>query len=545
MKEAGRVADRFLTRGMVLRTVGPDGGKVANLQSRIDAIDDGDEPEIPLVVVVDAQSASASEILAGSLVQLDRTILVGARTFGKGAVQRVYTLDGEARLKLTVAEYLLSGDRHIAGLGIPPDVGVGRVDVEPRTLRIRDFDAVGVPWDDVLPLVADRAVPATSFADQTLDLARRIVLHAQGWDRASLLESAELVSAQVRAEQEARLQEAMRARGLDWSAAPVNPMVAVPRVEPRVTARIVAAKVADRPDVTTLRVEVENRGTTPLNRALVVLSCDTFDAWDELVVPIGRIAAGTTGYGELQVSLSPDITPREDVVVASLRAENAKVVPLGDEVLIASTPALPRVTATIRLLGTGAERRAEVVVKNPNLDALQALEIGFDFPDGGVELVDRSAKLERVAGKESGRVELALRLPSDAPAAVPLTLWIKAGDRRLVAWPVAVPRDGALVVADAPRITVKSSPTSAGVGPWTLDAGITDDRGVAHVEVFVNGRKVAWSAGGRRTVDLHAPLDLAAGSNRIVIRAEDDQGALTRRVVQIRGEASPAAADGR
>jgi len=111
MKDSARSADQFVHEGQLLRTAGADGGTVRNLQSRMQARSAGDEPDVPVVVLIDHRTASGSEIMAGALSGLDRAALLGRRSYGKGTVQKVYPIDSEARLKLTVARYLLAEDR--------------------------------------------------------------------------------------------------------------------------------------------------------------------------------------------------------------------------------------------------------------------------------------------------------------------------------------------------------------------------------------------------------------------------------------------------
>jgi carboxyl-terminal processing protease len=79
---------------------------------------------IPMVVLVNTGSASASEIVAGALQDTRRAAIVGSRTFGKGSVQTIRPLAGEAAVKLTTARYYTPSGRSIQARGIVPDVPV-------------------------------------------------------------------------------------------------------------------------------------------------------------------------------------------------------------------------------------------------------------------------------------------------------------------------------------------------------------------------------------------------------------------------------------
>jgi carboxyl-terminal processing protease len=83
-----------------------------------DAIDE----DIPVVVLVNGGSASASEIVTGALRDTDRGTVVGTRTFGKGLVQELIPLSNGGVLDLTVANYYLPGGKTISTRGIEPDV---------------------------------------------------------------------------------------------------------------------------------------------------------------------------------------------------------------------------------------------------------------------------------------------------------------------------------------------------------------------------------------------------------------------------------------
>lgn len=111
----------FIDNGIVLFEEYGDGTR-----EEYTALGDGLATEIPLIVLVNGGTASASEILAGAVQDHERGILVGETTFGKGSVQISRLLsNGQGALRITVARWLTPDERHIHGLGLEPDVVVG------------------------------------------------------------------------------------------------------------------------------------------------------------------------------------------------------------------------------------------------------------------------------------------------------------------------------------------------------------------------------------------------------------------------------------
>ncbi len=112
------VAGEFLPDKKIVYIVDRNGKKRALWSG------DGDFPDIPLVVLVNKGSASASEIVSGAIKDYKRGLLIGQKTFGKGLVQNVFMLSNGGALHLTIARYLTPSGAYIHKKGIEPDIVV-------------------------------------------------------------------------------------------------------------------------------------------------------------------------------------------------------------------------------------------------------------------------------------------------------------------------------------------------------------------------------------------------------------------------------------
>lgn len=117
LNESVRVSDFFLNKGVIVSTK----GRTKDVEVK-KAHATGTYFGVPLVVLINGGSASASEIVAGALQDHNRAKLVGTKSFGKGSVQTVINLDNGGAVKITVAHYYTPKDRMIDGKGIVPDL---------------------------------------------------------------------------------------------------------------------------------------------------------------------------------------------------------------------------------------------------------------------------------------------------------------------------------------------------------------------------------------------------------------------------------------
>ncbi len=113
--ESVKVASLLVPQGPIVSVIGKDGTRETS-ESQLD------KPTIPLVVLINGGSASASEIVAGAIQDTGAGKLIGVKTFGKGSVQRIVPLDKDSAVKITIAEYHTPKDRSIHGKGIEPDI---------------------------------------------------------------------------------------------------------------------------------------------------------------------------------------------------------------------------------------------------------------------------------------------------------------------------------------------------------------------------------------------------------------------------------------
>lgn len=319
LDKAIAISDMFLASGTVVTTV-RDGGKEREESHATLAETRAD---LPLVVLVNKGSASASEIVAGALKRNDRALVIGQRSFGKGSVQVVYRID-EAALKLTIAQYLTPGDVSIQGVGIVPDIDLQTVHIPSATppgpaataREAAPLDLLPAPEDQggeaslaahlssdktkeevpaaVLRLLDDSKVPmhrqprgAEKTPDASVLLAMDVLRAAPAPNRKQALVQLSGFIAERQASEDQKIVAALAPLGVDWKVGPDAPAKAA------LDATLIVND--GQPLVGGKKVEIElrlkNTGKRPLSRVFA-----------ELESGLGALAGRELAFG----TLAPD-----------------------------------------------------------------------------------------------------------------------------------------------------------------------------------------------------------------------------------------------
>ena len=465
MVAAAQLADQFLDSQMIVRTVTRD-DLPPDARSRI-AADPEIEFSMPLAILVDAQTASAAEIISGALEPLGNVTLVGQTTFGKGLVQQVMPMKDENLLKLTVAEYLLSDDRAINKKGIEPSVRLFPVP-EARLGALANVPANAIPY--VRGTGEDDAFPVEVGA--TL-----------------LREPREQALVSVRKRAYADIAKHLGAVGVPWSAqrgASDTPL-------PLPLAVAVQAPALVSGETGKIRITVTNPNDFELPDVWLALDAPA-QYLDNKVAGLGTLAAGAS------ISTELELTPPDGISVAHHPID--VLIAAGDRPL-AKHRAVLDVSAQLPELDFEVERisasEARLVVVNKSAHAARSITVAVPGATRSFEVLEPGA-----------REEMTLPLSANPKTIVIAQLGPWAQRR------IEVPIPQVRTSYTPPQVTIDEQATNIGLRAQT-DVGLRDGW------IVVDGQKKAFSDfAGARAGGLEVPL--GAGEHDVVAKTETTEG---------------------
>ena len=310
LEEAVRVSDLFLTGKQ--RIVSTKGYSVSTTHDAKQLFASSIYQDIPLVVLINRGSASASEIVAAALKQNKRAIVIGEQSFGKGTVQTLWTLKDGSGLKLTIGEYLTPSGLSLHNIGVMPALSLIPVIIPPvnshqgaddqmrlfaherfllvteentknssvdlERLELRYLSAQVAVFDDGR-LSPEAKILENLNTDIFVETAKRLLLT---WNPEEINSSLQQISREVSQQESDKIIKALAEHGIDWS---LNPFLKTPAAENLILSWSVEKISSDQVQ---LKVKLSNAGQLSGQRLVVVTKSGNV-LLDGLEFPLGLL----------------------------------------------------------------------------------------------------------------------------------------------------------------------------------------------------------------------------------------------------------------
>lgn len=573
LNQAIELADRFVKRGTLLTTVGT-GGVVFD---RNDAREEGTEPDYPIVVMINEGSASASEIVAGTIRQLGRGVVIGRRSFGKGSVQTIFDLGGGAALKLTIAKYMPAGTLSIQSVGLSPDVDLVPIVIDKKEMNLVEDEAVSEKSlekhleesakiepamysvrylapkeddDDLTRGAKEYSKKPKIENDFAVQFAQDILLHVTGPARKAMLDEIKSTVSAADAAQEAEITKKLAALGIDWNGGKEDgkPQLKVAYELKKGGAPVREVRAGSE---AMLELKVTNIGNGPLYKLIGVGRSESpFLESKEFVY--GKLLPGETRSWETPIKI-PDALPTDDLTLEVAFEDEHKSIPTAIDAIIPVKGREPPRFAFTYTLSQPAGSPLKTMVP-----------IGMNFQivntGKGQTSKDTVAQISNESGEnvyiESGRATLGAMATGAAKAApfkFHLTPDFSDDDVKLeftvfdsmridsISQNIKIRRDSAQITPPAgkryepPTIEIAAHPISTAAETIDIKGTIRDNESVHDYFVFVGDKKITYVPNPSQTkeVPFSVTLPLKPGENLVVVAARDEDRLMGRTLIAV------------
>jgi len=518
---------------------------------------------IPIVVLVNGQSASASEIVSAALKVNNRAIVVGEQTFGKGSVQSIWGMPGNFGLKMTIARYLTPDNLSIHDVGVQPDLQLDPLYLTKNGIHLSSLQQESKAENYILHYMRDSEDEETDMDkplnaseiknDDYVRIALRLLrehLPYQETMKATLARSHPQLQAQAEKE---IVRKISKQAELDWTLSSPSPTELPDLQISFEQENDLGVWQGINPPFTSdrnlrIKVQLENKGSMPMERVLVVT--ESSEDWlDDIEFPLGKLEGGEKGLWVREIDFdqqkNPSWLPLDFLVLVG---EDQEL--LRKEFLWSVIPdELPTFSMGFQIIdngtagsvgnGDGIAQSAETLVLKVNLEMQDPKELEevvlriSSSEDGLIWLQDRvewkslkdgqsyeESLLVRIPQgiDELGRWQVALFVPRGDQAFWNYHWMGKIGPEAIVEPPVI---QTSFIRDDLPILTRDEDLM------WNVD--LRDDDGLEDLLCFVNGRKLNYvSLNNKRSEALVWKSPLLKGKNLIELVARDSQGVSIR-----------------
>lgn len=357
LNQAAKMSDLFIKRGTIVKTVG-SGDKLREPKM---AREKGTISDLPIVVMLNSNSASASEIVAGALKNHERAIVIGQRSFGKGTVQLLFDNPDQSALKLTIAQYLTPGDISIQSVGITPTIELSPVLLTedttyffgspdeahgeallPEHLESEKSEASKVQKPlmslrylrDEKLLKAQRDQPNEIIVDFETKFAKEVLSLSAGPSVKQLLRASEKVLSKEQNVQESAIDQNLKLKSIQW-ASKVNKATSRGLAEVSLSPEGGIVKAGETLKIT---VKVSNPGKSALHKVRGITKSENhlFKGHEFL---LGHIPPKESRTWTEEVKINESFISRQDTVEVIFDADGqGEVAPLTFKTRIESLP---------------------------------------------------------------------------------------------------------------------------------------------------------------------------------------------------------------